>query len=98
MTIAQEEPCSQTQLASALGVSSPAALSLLDDLEALGCVSRARNAEDRRLLSLTLTEEGRSCLVRARQAIAGVQARIVAQLGPAGDADLRAMLSQLLSR
>ncbi len=97
MTIAREEPCSQTHLAAALGVSPPAALGFLDGLEALGYVSRSRNAVDRRLLDLTLTEAGRNCLGRAREAAAGVQAQIVARLGAAGDADLRALLIKLLS-
>ncbi len=98
MTIAREEPCSQTQLATALGISSPAALGFLDDLETLGYVSRSRNAEDRRLLALTLTEAGNRCLARARHAATGVQAQVAARLGAAGDAELRALLSKLLAQ
>ncbi len=98
MTIARDEPCSQAHLAAALGVSSPAALCFLDRLEAVGYVSRSRDPGDRRLLALTLTEAGRSCLERARHAVAGVQEQIAARLGPTGDADLRALLSKLLTR
>lgn len=97
MTIAREEPCSQARLAAALGVSAPTVLNFLGNLETLGYVSRSRDAGDRRLLALTLTESGRSCLERARQVAADVQALIIARLGAAGDVELRRLLSKLLS-
>jgi DNA-binding MarR family transcriptional regulator len=97
MTVARDEPCSQTHLAAALGLSSPGVLGFLGDLEANGYVSRSRNADDRRLLNLTLTEEGRSCLARGLEAVEAVHARTVARLGQAGDEDLRALLTRLLS-
>ncbi|MBA3310534.1 MAG: MarR family transcriptional regulator [Nocardioidaceae bacterium] len=97
MTIAREEPCSQSHLAAALGVSSPAVLGFLGDLESLGYVSRSRNTDDRRLLDLTLTEAGRGRLAKAREALGGVHARMVAQLGEDGDNDLRVLLAKLLA-
>lgn len=97
MTVAREEPCSQTHLAAALGVSSPGVLGFLGDLEAHGYVSRSRNPEDRRLLNLTLTEGGRNCLARGLEAVGAVHARTVARLGEVGDEDLRALLAKLIS-
>lgn len=97
MTVAREEPCSQTHLAAALGVSSPGALGFLVALEAHGYVSRSRNAEDRRLLDLTLTKEGRTCLAKGLDAVRAVHARTLARLDEVGDQDLRALLAKLLA-
>jgi DNA-binding MarR family transcriptional regulator len=97
MTVAREEPCSQAHLAAALGVTSPGVLGFLGDLEARGYVSRSRNPEDRRVLNLTLTEAGRGCLAKGLEAVQTVHARTVVRLGEAGDEDLRALLTRLLS-
>jgi DNA-binding MarR family transcriptional regulator len=97
MTVAREEPCSQAHLAAALGVSSPGVLGFVGDLEARGYVSRSRNAEDRRLLKLTLTDLGRSCLAQGLEAVGAVHARTVARLGEVGDEDLRGLLTKLLA-
>jgi len=98
MTVAREEPCSQTHLAAALGVTSPGVLGFVTELEANGYVSRSRNAADRRLLDLTLTEDGRRCLADGLRAARETQARVVARLGVAGDEDLRRLLAKLLGR
>jgi DNA-binding MarR family transcriptional regulator len=97
MTVAREEPCSQAHLASALGVSAPGVLGFLGDLEARGYISRTRNADDRRLLDLTLTERGRTCLAQGLEAARAVHARTVVRLGEEGDAELRTLLAKLIA-
>ena len=96
-TVGREQPCSQNQLAKALGVSPPAALSFVDELEEAGLVSRERNAADRRYYDLTLTPAGERRLADARKAAAKVQARIVDRLGDEDDEELRSLLTRIIS-
>ena len=61
------------ELANAAGVTAPTATRILDALERRGIVERRRSAEDRRGVTITLTENGRDQLasqhewLRARQ-------------------------------
>jgi DNA-binding MarR family transcriptional regulator len=57
--IAYFEGCTNTQLANALRLSHPAAVRLVDKLEAEGLVE-ARDAKDRRAVALVLTEKGKA--------------------------------------
>ncbi len=95
-TLGREQPCSQNHLAHQLGVSPPAALMFVDELEESGLVSKERNAEDRRFYDLTLTPEGRRSLAAAAKAAEEVQARIVARLGERGDAELQRLLNHVI--
>ena len=96
-TIARDQPCSQNHLALSLGVSPPAALSFVGDLEGSGLVRRERNAEDRRSYDLTLTPAGTEKCDLARHAARTVQARVVARLGSAADQDLRDLLTRVIA-
>lgn len=96
MTIARHQPCSQNELAASLGVSPPTALSFVDALEERGLVARARNRTDRRVHDLTLTDHGAAHLTRAIGVADDVQGEVTARLGPAADAELRALLAKLL--
>jgi DNA-binding MarR family transcriptional regulator len=90
------QPCSQQQLATELGISAPAALDLVDELQAAGLVRRTRNATDRRAYDLTLTAEGTVCLRAAREAVAAISKDLVAKLGRKADRELRELLAKLL--
>jgi len=96
-TLDREQPCSQTRLAQALGVSPPAALSFVDELEEAGLVRRERNVADRRFYDLTLTPAGERRLAGALKAAARVQARVVDRLGVEGDAELQRLLMCVIS-
>jgi DNA-binding MarR family transcriptional regulator len=96
-TVGREQPCSQSQLAQALGVSPPAALSFVDELEEADLVRRERNAADRRYYDLTLTPAGKRRLAQARKAAAKVQARIVDRLGAESDAELQRLLTSVIA-
>lgn len=61
-----EAPCNLSELASQLGMSSPGALKVVDDMVARGYVSRIADVGDRRVKRLELTKRGRAALVRAR--------------------------------
>lgn len=95
--LATDAPCSQIHLATRLGISPPAVLAFVEELEARGLVARRRNDDDRRAYDLTLTADGTARLAEARRVAAGVQAAIRGRLGDAGDEELRALLQQLLA-
>jgi len=88
----REGPCTQQYVATALGVSAPAVLPLIDDIEAERLVNRKRGTTDRRTYDLTLTARGRSRLADAVRVIESVQADIVAQIGVDGNRELQRLL------
>ncbi|HEX3814586.1 MAG TPA: MarR family transcriptional regulator [Mycobacteriales bacterium] len=90
------QPCSQQQLAGELGISAPAALELVDELERDGLVRRTRNSTDRRAYDLQLTDEGQERLGAAREAVASISTELVARLGRTADRELRELLAKLL--
>jgi DNA-binding MarR family transcriptional regulator len=91
------QPCSQNALASRMGITPPAALGLVDELEARELVFRQRNAADRRFYDLTLSGRGRAALAEAQTTAAEAQAVVTALLGDGGDARLRELLSKLIT-
>jgi DNA-binding MarR family transcriptional regulator len=95
--LAESQPCSQNALAARMGITPPAALSLVDDLEARGLVSRQRNTGDRRSYDLTLSPQGRDVLAQARKVAVKAQANIVEVLGREGDARLRELLRTVIA-
>jgi DNA-binding MarR family transcriptional regulator len=65
---------------------------LLDRLEQRGWATRARDADDRRVVTARITAEGRRLLDRLEAPVAALHAR---QLGPLGERGLRALRQQL---
>ena len=96
-TLHEAQPCTQNTLATALGVTPPAALAIVDELEAAGLVRRERNPDDRRSYDLTLTAAGDERLRAARAAAVQVQRRVAETLGAAADAELRQLLTRLIA-
>ncbi len=94
--LASAQPCSQQRLAAILGVSAPAVLAFVDELEAAGLVSRSRNKADRRAYDLRLTEQGSAVLGKARAVALELQAGIARTLGPGPDQDLRDLLGKVI--
>jgi len=60
--LGEEGPLRLNDLAQRMGTSTPTASRAVDTLEALGLVTRAPDADDRRALSLTVSERGRALL------------------------------------
>lgn len=75
------QPCSQNQLAARMGISPPAAVTWLEDLETRGLVSRDRNRADRRLYDVRLTPQGAQRLTAARHIASGLERDVAASLG-----------------
>lgn len=77
------------ELASLLGVKAPAVTSLIDGLEKEGLVSREHSADDRRVVLVTLTSEGRTALREAE----AVRRRYMRQyLAALTEADVRDLI------
>jgi DNA-binding MarR family transcriptional regulator len=94
--LGRDEPCSQSHLAASLGVTPPAVLMFVDELEAKGLLTRLRSSADRRANDVTLTLEGRQRLSAAHLAASGLQAQVKVRLGEEGDVELRGLLTKLL--
>ena len=61
------EPKSAADLCKVISYDAGAMTRMLDRLEAKGLIRRTRSAQDRRLLNLELTEEGRAAFPRMRE-------------------------------
>ena len=78
-----------------LGVTRQAASQLIDTLVLRGYLSREINADDRRRITIVLTERGRAAAAAIRAGIAEVDAELAQLLSPAELAGLRAGLTAL---
>ena len=70
-------PCSQHDVARALGVTPPVIVPIVDELEALELVRRERNPADRRSYALRLTPAGERTLVEARERLEQLPAGVL---------------------
>jgi DNA-binding MarR family transcriptional regulator len=71
---------SQQSLAKQLGTPATRLVPLVDGLEKRGLIERRRNAEDRRLYAVELSEDGRALLSRVGQAGAAHEQAVTAAL------------------
>ncbi|MPZ61251.1 MAG: MarR family transcriptional regulator [Propionibacteriales bacterium] len=94
--LSSEQPCSQQHLAVCLGISPPAVVPFVDEMEDAGLIKRTRNPRDRRAYDLTLTPKGGRRLSRAQNAARGMRAGIEQRLGPDGEQELRELLGKLV--
>jgi DNA-binding MarR family transcriptional regulator len=70
---------------------------LVDELEGLGYVERRPDPTDRRAKLIMLTPRGRDCIAAGIATIQGIERRIDQVLGADGHAELRRLLTELLS-
>lgn len=70
-----------TQLAAHVGLSKQALNPLLNELETLGYLTRLNNQKDRRSRTLQLTARGLDLVTTIRDALDGLEARVVTRLG-----------------
>jgi DNA-binding MarR family transcriptional regulator len=89
-----EGPLSVAQLAQAVGVDAPYATLIVNELQALGLVSRTGDEHDRRRKLVALTAHGREAVHTAQGIIARPPAELHA-LAVEDLADLRAILERL---
>jgi len=93
--LAQIEPCPQQRLAESLGVSGPAVVARVAELEKRGLIERRRNPQDRREHLLSLTARGRSRLDEAITALDRVQAEVAERVGAGDVAELNRLLAKI---
>jgi DNA-binding MarR family transcriptional regulator len=70
---------------------------LVDELEELGYVERRPDPTDRRAKLIMLTPRGHDCIAAGIATIRGIEGRIDQILGTDGHAELRRLLTELLS-
>jgi DNA-binding MarR family transcriptional regulator len=95
LLLAEREPESQQQAAQRLGVDRTSMVGILDALEAKGLVARRPDAADRRRNVVELTPGGRATLEKATRASDAAEGELLAGLGGADAARLRALLDRL---
>jgi DNA-binding MarR family transcriptional regulator len=70
---------------------------LVDELEELEYVERQPDPTDRRAKLIMLTPRGHACIAAGIATIRGIEDRIDEIIGPAGHAELRRLLTELLA-
>jgi DNA-binding MarR family transcriptional regulator len=70
---------------------------LVDELEELGYVERQPDPTDRRAKLIMLTPRGHDCIAAGIATIQGIERRIERVLGAEGHAELRRLLTELLT-
>jgi DNA-binding MarR family transcriptional regulator len=86
-----------TALARGANMTPQAMGELVDELEELGYVERRPDPTDRRAKLIVLTHRGQECIAAGIATIQDIEARIDEILGPRGHAELRRLLTKLLS-
>ena len=87
---------SQQALAEKLRIDPATIVGVVDELERRGAVERKRNARDRRLYDVTLTDAGRGLLGELLASLDATDAAVFAPLDATERAQLHALLTRLL--
>jgi DNA-binding MarR family transcriptional regulator len=95
MAVAEAPVRSQLALAQAVSVDKSKLVLVIDELEAAGLVHRRPDPADRRVRIVEATDAGRRSLDAAREAIASVESRLLADLDAPARELLRTTLRQL---
>ena len=89
------EPKSAADLCKVISYDAGAMTRMLDRLEAKGLIRRTRNSQDRRLMNLELTEEGRAAYPRMREISMSVANRFLRGFTKAEARQLEVFLSRM---
>jgi len=88
----------QAEIGRRLGIDPSDMVAILNDLEHAGYVSRARDPEDRRRNSVTITDAGSQALVWFDTAIAAAQDEMLSALSAAERDQLIGLLERIVAR
>src|SRR5262252_3970175 len=91
-----ETPLSASDLCKGISYDAGAMTRMLDRLEGKGLIRRSRSVQDRRLMHLELTDEGRAAYPRMREISLAVANRFLRGFSKAEARQLEAMLSRML--
>jgi MarR family transcriptional regulator, transcriptional regulator for hemolysin len=89
------KPANQRELADAVGVSEATLTHHLNSMDARGLIARTRDAANRRVQVVTLTEEGEEAFLRMREAAMAFDASLRTGLADADLATLVTLLDRL---
>ena len=90
------EPKSASDLCKVISYDAGAMTRMLDRLEAKGLIRRTRSSQDRRLLNLELTEEGRAAYPRMREIAMNVANRFLHGFSKTEARQLENLLNRML--
>jgi len=90
------EPKSAADLCKVISYDAGAMTRMLDRLEAKGLIRRTRSSQDRRLMNLELTEEGRAAYPRMREISMAVAKRFLRGFTKAEARQLEGFLNRML--
>lgn len=76
------EPLTMTEIAQRMGHTTAATTGLVDRLERLGLAARIRDAADRRVFRVTISDAGRGLIARIRQDMIANILRLMSTLTP----------------
>lgn len=96
LALLRDEPLTQIEMARILWIDRTTMVALVDELEQLQFVGRARHPADRRAYAVTLTEQGREVLCAATQAADTAEEEYFAHLSVAEREQLRTLLIKVL--
>jgi MarR family transcriptional regulator for hemolysin len=85
----------QRELAAAVGIREATLTHHLNAMDADGLITRTRDAANRRIQVVTLTDEGKQAFLRLRAAAVAFDAQLRAGLDEADEATLAALLTRL---
>ena len=94
--LAEDNACSQQDLAERLGINRTIMVKLIDRLEAADYVARKRNPEDRRSYGLSVTEAGRKAMQDMAPALAQHEQRFTSALRVREQQRLNSLLRKLV--
>jgi DNA-binding MarR family transcriptional regulator len=95
-SLAGEERKSASDLCKGISYDAGAMTRMLDRLEGKGLIRRSRSPEDRRLVHLELTDEGRAAYPRMRELALGVANRFLRGFSKAEARQLESLLTRML--
>ena len=95
VAITTEEPSSQLVLANRLGIDKTAMTYVVDALESGGFVERRPDQHDRRIRQVIPTDAGRAILTTARARLREVEVRLMRDLSPNEQTQLRRLLARV---
>lgn len=94
-TLHQKDSMSQKELASRLNVSAPSITASIQKMERAGYLTRRPDEKDQRVMRLTLTEKGKSCIHGVRAVAEQMQERMFRDMSQEEIILFRRMLIQI---
>ncbi|MHA7240785.1 MarR family winged helix-turn-helix transcriptional regulator [Arthrobacter sp. TMS1-12-1] len=95
VAITTEAPTSQLVLAQRLGIDKTAMVYVIDALEGESLVERRPDPKDRRMRQVLPTDQGRALLAAARAALREVEGRLMRNLNPEEQMQLRRLMARV---